>query len=74
MSLKDFRRNVIDDLVAHKLVTTISLPIEISIPLNRGKICQPESVRLEGSEHQPLRTTRRKCGLRSTKQKEVRTN
>jgi hypothetical protein len=75
LSSKDFRRAVIDGLVAERLVSnkrqsTNSQPIQIK----KSKPFTPTEIRLTSSTHQPQRSSRRRCALCSTKSKQVRTD
>lgn len=74
--MKDFRRQISSDLVSKTIVekrqmkqTSESPPVQ----LKRNKPFVPKSIRLDQSAHQPTRSTRRRCGNCSTKEKEVRT-
>lgn len=74
LSLKDFRRQVCESLVANTLVRNISLPLELSKSIKKSKPSVSEATRLTESTHQPIRTTRRRCAFCSTKKNDIRTN
>jgi hypothetical protein len=73
---KDFRRQVVDGLVAEKFVSLNNKrDSRYNSPtcIRKHKPHVPTEVRLTGSAHQPQRSTRRRCGLCSTTEKQVRT-
>lgn len=74
LSMKDFRRQVSEGLVANILVKNLSLPAELSLPIKKHKPYVSKIIRLTASNHQPTRTTRRRCAVCSTKNNDVRTN
>ncbi|KAJ8939274.1 hypothetical protein NQ318_015232 [Aromia moschata] len=51
-------------VVAYRIIFTNKKP----------KPCVSNSIRLTASSHQPIRTTRRRCAMCSTKNNDVRTN
>lgn len=75
-SAKDFRRNIIDGLVAHTLVSLHSRRKNIgpAIQIKKSKPFVPDEIRLCSVAHQPVRSSRRRCGLCSSKAKPVRTD
>lgn len=75
LTMKDFRRQVIDGLIGNTLVRNINTTsTELSIPIKKKKPLQPNCVRLSENAHQPVRTTRRRCAFCSTKKSDNRTN
>lgn len=76
LSMKNFRRQVSEGLVSNNLVKRLSLPVptELSLPIKKHKPSVSKSVRLTASAHQPMRTTRRRCAVCSTKNNDIRTN
>lgn len=73
ISHKDFRRGVVDGLIAKKLVNIKKPKSTSSLQIKRHKPTVSAEIRLESSAHQPERTTRRRCALCSTIEKQVRT-
>ncbi|KAG5869906.1 hypothetical protein JTB14_017570 [Gonioctena quinquepunctata] len=71
---KDFRRSIIDHLVADKLVPSSRTSTELTIPIKKKKRCQSLAMRLTQSAHQPVRTSQRRCALCSSGEFEIRTN
>lgn len=80
MSMKEFRLNITDNLVADKMVKILQVKTlqnsvnQIPIQIKRHKPHQAEAIRLTQSAHQPIRATRRRCAICSSKEFEVRTN
>lgn len=76
LTAKDFRRAVMNGLLADKLVSrkrkseSTMEPVQIK----RSKPYIPPEVRLNSAKHQPERSSRRRCALCSTKAKQVRTD
>lgn len=74
LTMKDFRRQVSEGLISNILVSKLSLPIALSMPIKKHKPSVSSSIRLTSSAHQPVRTTRRRCAICSTKVTDIRTN
>lgn len=78
LSLKDFRRQVSEGLVAKALVQRIdkiAMSTELlSVIISSHKPTVSTAVRRAESAHQPMRTTRRRCAYCSSKKKDIRTN
>lgn len=78
LSIKQFRREILNDLISKKLVekrrqSSADLsPCLVSII--KGKPNVSPSIRKKQSAHQLVRSTRRRCTLCSKKENEVRTN
>nr|XP_023016389.1 piggyBac transposable element-derived protein 4-like [Leptinotarsa decemlineata] len=72
MSSKDFRRQVINSLVAEKLVSHKRSSSQSIVPvqIKKSKPFVPAEVRHQSSKHQPERSTRRRCALCSSKVKQ----
>lgn len=75
VSLKDFRRKVIDGLLAERYVEVFADNPEESSeePFKTRKRNVPGEVRFTSSDHQPVRSTRRRCARCSTKAHQIRT-
>ncbi|XP_050301509.1 piggyBac transposable element-derived protein 4-like [Anthonomus grandis grandis] len=74
LSMKDFRRSIIEGLVAEALVARKRSASSFeTIAIKKNKPYVSEEVRFEGSTHQPERGTRRRCANCSTKKNQVRT-
>lgn len=76
MTAKNFRREIVNGLVASTLVSSKrkASSNQVQIQRKKSKPFIPESVRLHAAEHQPERGSRRRCALCSTKAKPVRTD
>lgn len=74
ISLKDFRRRVIDGLLAEKLVELRRKEESAGEPIQKKSRNVPPEVRFTSSSHQPIRSTRRRCALCSTKDRAVRSD
>lgn len=76
MTMKDFRRRIVDGLVSKRLIEEKKTVYKMGSPIIMGKNKPYVSVevRQEESAHQPHRTSRRRCALCSTKKEAVRTN
>lgn len=75
ISLKDFRRKVIDGLLAERYVELSSNNSQTLSEQPFKKRCRKvtEEVRFTSSDHLPCRSTRRRCARCSTKAHQVRT-
>lgn len=73
---KNFRRAIINGLVAPAIVSTSkrSNDTHPQIQIKKSKPFVPKEIRLNSSTHQPERASRRRCALCSTKAKPVRTD
>lgn len=71
ISLKNFRRRVVDGLLAPNQLQTKKKNHSIQVSHHKPHVA-PE-VRFESSAHQPTRGTLRRCALCSTKAKQKRT-
>lgn len=77
-TMKNFRREIVHSLVTPLLISKKkrkstsgkSAPVQIK----KHKPHVPIEVRLKESAHQPERSTRRRCALCSTKEKQIRTD
>lgn len=77
MPIKQFRRDISRELVSKTLVQKRRLTAESSpspVSIKKGKPTVSPTIRMEQSAHQPVRSTRRRCTLCSTKDNEIRTN
>lgn len=74
ITLKEFRRKVIDGLLAEKLVEIKSKREIHGEPIQKKSRKVPLEVRLTSSSHQPIRSTRRRCALCSTKANPMRSD
>jgi len=76
ITMKNFRREISNDLVSKTLVEKRSIQnvskIQ-SVAVKKHKPHVNSTIRFEQAAHQPNRGTRRRCAKCSTKQKEVRT-
>ncbi|XP_045469290.1 uncharacterized protein LOC123676973 [Harmonia axyridis] len=70
---KDFRRRVIDGLVAEMIVSLKRKRDNSPLEIKKHKPQVSIEVRLDSSAHQPGRGTRRRCAVCSTKINQVRT-
>lgn len=75
MSMKDFRLTIVEHLVANKMVSSMQqVESQLPIQIRNRKPHQPAAVELTQSTHQPMRSTRRRCAVCSSKQFEIRTS
>lgn len=75
LSSKDFRRNISNGLVANKIIARKRSQDEYqTTEIKKHKRIVPETIRLTSSDHQPERSTRKRCAHCSTKKEQVRTN
>lgn len=71
--MKDFRRKIVHGLVSQRKTEVETNISKKPVPFNSSKPQVPLEVRESGSNHQPARTTRRRCAACSTKKKPVQT-
>lgn len=74
ITLKDFRRKVVDGLLAEKLVDLKTRQGNVQREVQKKSRKVPPEVRFTSSSHQPVRSTRRRCALCSTKANPVRSD
>ncbi|KAJ8930305.1 hypothetical protein NQ314_016924 [Rhamnusium bicolor] len=72
--LKNFRRRVIDGLLAEKLVELKTKKDNNKEPIQKRSRKVPPEFRFTSSSHQPIRSTRRRCALCSTKANPTRSD
>ncbi|XP_046666851.1 piggyBac transposable element-derived protein 4-like [Homalodisca vitripennis] len=71
LDMKTFRRQVMFGLVSEKYVAAGTRAVNTP-PNWKNRV--PDAIRKTGSSHQPVKSTRRRCGVCSTKKKQVLTS
>lgn len=73
-TMKNFRLSIVEYLVAVQKRPSKRSHSSLSVAIKKHKPFVPKKIRHENSDHQPKYTSRRRCGLCSTSQQQVRTN